>query len=183
MIFETRGDFREWLGENHNNSGGVWLLFGKKGGPQTLSANDALEEALCFGWIDGQMKKIDDNSYRKYFAPRRVNSKWSLKNKELAKQLIRAGSMTAAGLQQIQAAKGNGQWDKATRPADIAPEQIAQVATLLGESPLAVENFRKMSPSVQKTYTRAYFDAKTPAGQVKRLAWMIDRLERNLRPM
>lgn len=183
MIFETRMSFREWLEQNHDSSGGVWLLFGKKGGPQTLSANDALEEALCFGWIDGQMKKIDDNSYRKYFAPRRANSKWSLKNKALTGKLISAGIMAAAGLQQIQAAKENGQWDKATRPADIAPEQIAQVAALLGESPLAVENFHKMSPSVQKTYTRAYFDAKTPAGQAKRLAWMIDRLERNLRPM
>ena len=74
MEFAAREDFRAWLSENCLTSGGVWLLFGKPGGPKTIKAGEALEEALCFGWIDGQMQRIDDTAYRKYFSPRRENS-------------------------------------------------------------------------------------------------------------
>lgn len=70
MQFATREAFRTWLFENCTTSPGIWLLFGKKGGPQTLSPGEALEEALCFGWIDGQMKSIDETVYLKYFAQR-----------------------------------------------------------------------------------------------------------------
>lgn len=83
MEFAAREDFRAWLSENCLTSGGVWLLFGKPGGPKTIKAGEALEEALCFGWIDGQMQRIDDMAYRKYFSPRREKSKWSEKNKAL----------------------------------------------------------------------------------------------------
>lgn len=82
LSFPDRASFRQWLSDNGTNSDGVWLLFGKKGGPKTLTANEALEEALCFGWIDGVMKSIDDQSYKKYFASRRANSKWSEKIKK-----------------------------------------------------------------------------------------------------
>ncbi len=70
MEFPTREAFRAWLSDNGQTSGGVWLLFGKPGGPKTLKAAEALEEALCFGWIDGQMRRIDDLSYKKYFSRR-----------------------------------------------------------------------------------------------------------------
>lgn len=76
---------------------GVRLLFGKPGGPSTLKAGEALEEALCFGWIDGQMRRIDEGSYRKYFAPRRKNSVWSDKNKALAEKLEQSGAMADSG--------------------------------------------------------------------------------------
>lgn len=71
MIFDNRQKFREWLMVNCESSQGIWLLFGKKGGPKTIKANEALEEALCFGWIDGVMQSIDDTSYKKYFSLRR----------------------------------------------------------------------------------------------------------------
>lgn len=183
LTFSTREDFRAWLEENGRKSGGVWLVFGKAGGPETLSANEALEEALCYGWIDGQMKKIDEKSYCKYFAARRPNSKWSLRNKQLAEKLISENKMHEDGIKQVALAKENGQWQKATKPSAISPEQIATVAQLLQANPLAYENFVKMPSSIQKTYTRAYFDAKTPAGQQKRLAWLSARLEKNLKPM
>ena len=71
LTFENREKFREWLCGHCLSSGGVWLLFGKGGGLKTLKAEEALEEALCFGWIDGQMQRLDDKTYKKYFAPRR----------------------------------------------------------------------------------------------------------------
>ncbi len=182
LTFPDRASFRDWLAVNGESSEGVWLLFGKKDGPQTLSANDALEEALCFGWIDGVMQRIDDTSYRKYFAIRRANSKWSDKNKALAAQLEQQGKMTAQGRRKIEDAKRNGQWDVVQAPA-VTEEQIAFVAALLRGQEPACTNFAAMSPSVQKTYTRAYFDAKTDAGREKRLAWMLDRLHQNLKPM
>ena len=87
MEFPNREEFREWLREHCVSNDGIWLLFGKAGGPKTLKAGEALEEALCFGWIDGQMEKIDDKTYKKYFSLRRKNSKWSEKNKALVKNL------------------------------------------------------------------------------------------------
>lgn len=182
LQFPDRAAFRTWLEKNGISSNGVWLLFGKKGGPTTLSANDALEEALCFGWIDGQMQSLDDKSYKKYFSIRRENSKWSEKNKALAEQLEQQGKMTDYGRRKIRDAKKNGQWD-APKPSAITEEHIMFVSSLLKEHKPAYHNFEAMSLSVKKTYTRAYLDAKTDAGRKKRLTWMIERLNQNLKPM
>jgi uncharacterized protein YdeI (YjbR/CyaY-like superfamily) len=88
LTFPDRQSFREWLSKYGTESDGVWLLFGKKEKIVTLSAGDALEEALCHGWIDGQIQSLDDNTYKKYFARRLPKSKWSVKNKELAQTLM-----------------------------------------------------------------------------------------------
>lgn len=183
IVFPDREAFRDWLTKNGMTSEGQWLLFGKKGGPRTLSAGEALEEALCFGWIDGQMKRLDEYSYKKYFAPRRPRSKWSLKNKQLAEKLQQSGRMTELGREKIAEAQANGRWDQAAGPTPVTEAQIAQVAELLKPAAIAYENFQKMSPSVQKTYTRAYLDSKTDEGRKRRLAWMKERLTQNLPPM
>ena len=182
MLFSTRADFRAWLGVHCQSSAGVWLLFGKKGGPETVKAGEALEEALCFGWIDGQMQSIDGLSYRKYFSQRRENSKWSEKNKALSEELERRGLMTDHGREKIAQAKENGRWDAPKAPA-ITQEQIASVSKLLEGYEPAHTNFLSMPASVQRTYTRAYLDAKTEAGRAKRLSWVVERLDRNLKPM
>ncbi|MDL2327860.1 YdeI/OmpD-associated family protein [Ruminococcaceae bacterium OttesenSCG-928-A11] len=182
LHFEKRQDFRDWLAQNGQTSGGVWLLFGKPGGPQTITAAQALEEALCFGWIDGQMQRLDDTAYIKYFSIRRENSKWSEKNKALAAQLESRGLMTAHGQAKIEAAKKNGQWDKPKAPP-ITEAEVALVAGLLEGHEPACAHFQAMAPSVKRTYTKAYLDAKTEAGRASRLAWMIERLDKNLKPM
>ncbi len=182
MEFANREEFRKWLYDNCLSNDGVWLLFGKSGGPATLKASEALEEALCFGWIDGQMQSIDDKAYKKYFSMRRKNSKWSEKNKALVKKLEEQGLMTDFGRKKIEEAKKNGQWN-AQKPAAITDEQIACLSALLEGYEPAFTNFQAMSLSVKKTYTRAYLDAKTDAGREKRIAWMVDRLNKNLKPM
>ncbi len=182
MEFSKREEFREWLFEHCLSNDGIWLLFGKTGGPKTIKAGEALEEALCFGWIDGQMQSIDDKTYKKYFSMRREKSKWSKKNKALAESLEKQGLMTDFGRKKILEAQKNGQWD-APGPAAITPEQIACLSALLKGHEPAFTNWQAMSLSVKKTYTRAYFDAKTEAGREKRFAWMIDRLNHNLKPM
>lgn len=182
LEFSDRTAFREWLTSNCTSSEGVWLIFGKKGGPVTLSANDALEEALCFGWIDGQMQSLDSTKYKKYFVRRTANSKWSEKNKALVGKLEERGIMTDYGREKIAEAKKNGQWDAPKSPA-ISDEQIAALSDVLKDHEPAYTNFLAISPSVKKTYARAWFDAKTEAGRESRLAWMVDRLNKNLKPM
>ncbi|MDT2691739.1 YdeI/OmpD-associated family protein [Enterococcus gallinarum] len=182
ITFTNRNEFRDWLQEYGVSSEGVWLLIGKAGGPKTIKAHEALEEALCFGWIDGVMQKIDDKTYKKYFARRRKNSKWSEKNKALAETLESQGLMTDYGRRKIEEAKKNGQWDAVQSPK-ISEEQIYTVASLLKKHEAAYTNFQAMSLSVKKTYTRAYYDAKTDTGCEKRLSWMIERLAKNLKPM
>ena len=182
MKFADRKEFRKWLNDNCLSSGGVWLLFGKAGGPKTIKASEALEEALCFGWIDGQMQSIDDKSYKKYFSMRREKSKWSEKNKALVKSLEERGLMTDFGRKKIEEAQKNGQWNT-SNSMTVTEEQIAVLSALLEEYEPAFANFNAMSLSVKKTYTRAYFDAKTDAGRERRIAWIVDRLNKNLKPM
>lgn len=182
LRFADRESFREWLYGHCLSDDGVWLLFGKAGGPDTIKAGEALEEALCFGWIDGQMQRIDDKAYKKYFSMRRKDSKWSEKNKALAKSLEERGLMTDFGRKKIEEAQKNGQWD-APGPAKITEEQIDCLSALLRSYEPAYTNFQAMSLSVKKTYTRAYLDAKTDAGRKKRLEWMVDRLDKGLKPM
>lgn len=124
MEFPNREEFREWLCEHCVSNDGIWLLFGKAGGPKTLKAGEALEEALCFGWIDGQMEKIDDKTYKKNFSLRRKNSKWSEKNKALVKNLEERGLMTDFGRKKIDEAKKNGQWDTSNPLAIITEELV-----------------------------------------------------------
>ncbi len=182
LKFADRKEFRKWLNDNCLSSGGVWLLFGKAGGPKTIKASEALEEALCFGWIDGQMQSIDDKSYKKYFSMRREKSKWSEKNKALVKSLEERGLMTDFGRKKIEEAQKNGQWN-ASKSMTVTEEQIAALSALLQKYEPAFTNFKAMPLSVKKTYTRAYFDAKTDAGKERRIAWIVDRLNKNLKPM
>ena len=101
LVFANRQDFRTWLCANCAASGGVWLLFGKPGGPATLTAGEALEEALCFGWIDGQMQRLDDKSYRKYFSRQQPPSVRFLPpegNREFSQELM---SLCQTFLQQM----------------------------------------------------------------------------------
>lgn len=183
MIFADRAEFRAWLSKHCRTHDGIWLLFGKAGGPKTLTAGEALEEALCFGWIDGRMERMDEKSYRKYFAPRRAKSKWSEKNKALIKSLEERGLMTGFGREKVEEAKQNGQWDAPDPMVTVGEEQAELLAQRLEGHEPACTNFRAMPPSVRKTYARAYFDPKTEAGREKRFAWLLDRLNKNLRPM
>ena len=175
LEFANREEFRKWLSENCLSDNGVWLLFRKSGEPKTIKASEALEEALCFGWIDGQIESIDDKCYKKYFSMRKDKSKWSEKNKNLTKVLEEKGIMTEYGRKKIEEAKSNGQWN-APKSLEITEEHIRELSIIL-------KKYESMSPSVKKTYAKAYFNAKTEDGRKNRIAWMVDRLNKNLKPM
>jgi uncharacterized protein YdeI (YjbR/CyaY-like superfamily) len=182
LQFLSRADFRAWLQENAETSEGIWLVFGKTKTVVTLSANDALEEALCFGWIDGQMQSIDNTKYLKYFARRRAKSVWSDKNKKLIDTLRSKGIMTEFGEKAVEAAKKNGTWD-APKGSPITDEDIAAFTKkLVGLSP-AYENFCNMPPSVRRTYTGRYLSFKTEEAQQRDFEKIVERLNNNLKPM
>jgi len=182
LQFETRAIFRTWLEANCLTSKGIWLVFSKHSSVKTLKASEALEEALCFGWIDGQMQSIDDTKYRKYFALRRKGSKWSDKNKNLVNELENKGLMTDFGRAKIKEAKENGQWN-ALKSKSISEEQIQMLEELLKGIEPALTNFKLMSFSIRKNYTGLYFDAKSDEAKKRRLEKIIDRLNHNLKPM
>ena len=182
LLFASRDEFRAWLRENAETSDGVWLVFGKTKAVVTLSANDALEEALCFGWIDGQMKSIDGTKYLKYFAQRRAKSPWSDKNKRIVGALREKKLMTELGEKAVEAAIKNGTWDapKAEQATDEQAKAFAE--KLVGISP-AYENFNNMSRSVRLTYTRRYLSFKSEEARQRDFEKIVDRLNQNLKPM
>ena len=182
LLFAARADFRAWLQKNAETSAGVWLVFGKTKALSTLSANDALEEALCFGWIDGQMKSIDDTRYIKYFAQRRAKSPWSEKNKKIVDILREKGIMTKLGEKAIEAAKRNGTYD-APKREPITDEQVKVFTEKLSGISPAAENFHNMSPSVQRAYTGRYLSFKTEEARQRDFEKIVDRLNKNLKPM
>ena len=183
MVFENRAAFRAWLAEHALSDEGMWLVFGKDGGPETIGADEALEEALCFGWIDGQIQSVDESSYLKYFKQRNESGNWSEKNKGLAATLEERGLMTDFGRTKIEAAKRNGRWS-APKAETLTDGQFEGFAAMLRPNAQAYGNFTKMSRSVQRAYASSYyFGAKTEEGRQKRFKTIIERLNLNLNPM
>ena len=108
---QSRTDWRNWLLKNHKAKQSVWLMFyNKKSGKESISWSDAVDEALCFGWIDSKKQTINDFSYRQYFSKRKTDSTWSKINKDKVNKLIKNGLMTESGLKSIKMAKQNGSW-------------------------------------------------------------------------
>jgi uncharacterized protein YdeI (YjbR/CyaY-like superfamily) len=182
LMFASREEFRQWLTKNHDTSKGIWLIFGKAGKIQSVKPDEALEEALCFGWIDGQFKSIDETKYIKKFTPRKKNSQWSEKNRSTAIQLMDRGLMTEYGLAAIEQAKKSNNRDMPKREP-VSEEQIAALADAIKNFEPAYSNFMKMSASVKKTYTLHYLAAKSEDTKKKRLQQIIERLNENKKPM
>lgn len=182
MRCKNRLEFREWLATNHAASKGIWLVLGKAGKLETLKADEALEEALCFGWIDGQFKSIDETCYIKKFTPRRKGSQWSERNRGLAARLIEQGLMTQQGLMAIEQAKKEGGWDT-PKPEPASDEQITILVLALAGHELALDNLQKMSRSVQKTFAAHYAAAKSDDTRKRRLEQIAARLNENKKPM
>jgi uncharacterized protein YdeI (YjbR/CyaY-like superfamily) len=182
MLFPSRAEFRAWLVRNHATNNGIWMNFGKAGKLKTIRPGDALEEALCFGWIDGQIKSVDESSYLTRYTPRRKGSKWSEKNRGLAAKLTEQGKMTEHGLAAIAQAKKNGTWD-VPKGEPITHEQTDALVQALATFEPALSNFQKMSPSVRRAYTAHYLSAKGEETRTQRLEQIVARLNENKKPM
>jgi len=181
-VFMSCDEFRTWLSQNCMTSKGIWLLFGKAGGLKTINPKEALEEALCFGWIDSQIKRVDDNAYIKYFSPRRKGGEWSEKNKAMADELEKLGRMTDYGRIRVEDAKQTGTF----KPKDRLPvtqEQIDSLTFELQSFEPAFKNFLAMAPSVKRTYTALRNEGKSEETRRRMFQKIVDRLNNNLKPM
>jgi len=181
LIFHSRDEFRNWLEENHSQDESVWLIFEKGKNSTTLHPQEALEEALCFGWIDGQLGRYsenDDTRYIKKFSPRRKKSKWSERNKELGEKLIQSGAMTEHGLEKIKEAKREGMWDPPKEKDDLE-DNIKMLETALEEYPEIYDKFKNYPPSGRKTLSYYYADAKKGETKRRRLAQIVEAIKRN----
>ena len=147
LTFSTRTAWRDWLERNHDQEAEAWLVIRKKHAPRDgIGLEEAVLEALCFGWIDSQLQRRDDVSYALRFSPRQPESVWSLKNTQRVEKLIAGGQMTAAGLEKVRQGKASGQWDAARRRAktDKIPSDLDHA---LRRVPGSLEAFRGLPPS------------------------------------
>lgn len=152
---KTRKSWRRWLQVNHASSDGVWMIYYKKqSGKRKLDYNAAVEEALCFGWIDSAPRKLDEQRAMLKFTPRKPKSAWSQLNKTRIKKLSRLGLMTAAGLSKIKLAKKNGSWNKLTNSdSHIENNSIPKaLLTALRIDKAALTNFKNFAPGYRKRF-------------------------------
>ena len=167
--FAERSEWDAWLREHHDDSNGVWLLLAKKGAPRaTVTQPEAVEVALCFGWIDGQVGRHDEHFYKQRFTQRRARSKWSQLNCQRASELIANGLMQPPGLEQVELAKADGRWDAAYEPQSSAtvPPDFAQA---LAANPPAEEFFATLTGVRRYSFLYRIQDAKRPETRARRI--------------
>jgi uncharacterized protein YdeI (YjbR/CyaY-like superfamily) len=176
--FKTASEFREWLRTNHNQSDALWMrLYRRVAGKTSITYAEALDQALCFGWIDGQKKPYDDRSWLQRFTPRTKRSSWSKNNTLRIEQLTGAGLMTPAGLKVVAEAKADGRWQAAYDSFSRAVPSEDLVAALAQNRParLCFEGLNKTN-----VYAIVYRlqTAKKPETRARRLKLLIEMLER-----
>jgi len=170
LFFTTPADLEDWLEEHGEASDGIWLKFAKKAsGIQSVVYAEALDVALCHGWIDGQVQRLDDDHYLQRFTPRRARSKWSARNRGKAVELIEQGRMRPPGLREIERARADGRWDEAyDSPATATVPDDFQAA--LDAVPAAREFFESLGSTKRYAFLYRIADAKRPETRAKRIA-------------
>ena len=175
--FRNQKLFRDWLEKNHTESNGIWIRFFKKDcGKKTITRAEALEEALCFGWIDGQLDRFDDQSWIQRFTPRRSRSGWSKINTQHAQRLIEAGKITDAGMKEIEAAKADGRWNAAyASPRDAYPPK--EFLQELNKNKKAKDFFETLSRANVYAIVYRLQTAKKPETRAKRMKLILAMMD------
>jgi uncharacterized protein YdeI (YjbR/CyaY-like superfamily) len=181
LTFASPKDWERWLEANHD-AGGVWIKMAKKGsGIASVTHAEALEIALCFGWIDGQRKGLDDQFFLQRFTPRRPRSNWSRINREKAELLIAAGRMRPSGLAEVERARADGRWEAAYEPQSTArvPDDLQRE---LDARPDVERFFASLDSRNRYAILYRLQDAKRPETRARRLAEFVAMLEEGRKP-
>jgi uncharacterized protein YdeI (YjbR/CyaY-like superfamily) len=176
LAFASREAWAEWLAKHHATSSGLWLKLAKKGsGIDSVSYQEALDVALCHGWIDGQKDKLDDRWFLQRFTPRRPRSKWSKINCDKATRLIAQGEMRTAGLREVEKAKADGRWAAAYdgQRAATVPDDLRRE---LEQNPEAAEFFATLDSANRYAILYRLQEAKKPETRARRLAKFVAML-------
>ena len=175
-----RTTWRAWLAANHATATGVWLIYFKKeSGKTRVNYDEAVEEALCFGWIDSVPNKIDDDSYKQLFSPRKPKSNWSALNKTRVERLVTEGVMQPSGLAKVEWAKQTGTWDALNDVEQaLVPDDLAAA---FAENPPAADNWNAFSNSTRKGILQWLLTAKTAETRARRIAETATLAAQNLK--
>ncbi|MBL8046726.1 MAG: YdeI/OmpD-associated family protein [Anaerolineales bacterium] len=177
---KTRAEWRIWLEQNHTRAEGVWLISYKKAtGKPRFEYDEAVEEALCFGWIDSKPNKLDDERSMLWFAPRKPGPGWSKPNKERVEKMLKAGGMAPAGLAKVEAAKKDGSW--AALDAVEALEIPPDLGKALKANKKAKDYFEAFPRSVKRGILEWILNAKKPETRAKRVEETVRLAEKNIR--
>ena len=178
IAFKSSKEWASWLAQNHTKSSGLWLrLFKKDSGVASVTYAEALDEALCYGWIDGQLDKYDEKSWLRKFTPRRPKSVWSKRNIAHIDRLTRAGKMKSAGRKEVEAAKADGRWKRAY-DSPSAMQIPADFLKALSQDKKAKAFFATLNKA--NTYAIAWRlqTAKRPETRAKRLQAILAKLKK-----
>ena len=178
LAFATQAEWEAWLEAEHAGSDGVWIKFAKKAsGVPSVAYAEAVEVALCYGWIDSLTKSLDDRFYLQKFTPRRARSKWSRVNRDKVETLAKQGRMKPAGLEQVEFAKADGRWEAAYAPPTSVevPEDLQKA---LDAVPKAAEFFATLNKSNRFAIVYQVADAKKPETRVRRIEKFVAMMER-----
>jgi uncharacterized protein YdeI (YjbR/CyaY-like superfamily) len=177
-LFRDQDEWTSWLDSNHATAPGVWLRIAKKGSALvSVSISEALDAALCYGWIDGQRNSLDADSYLQKFTPRRKRSVWSKVNRENVARLIRSGAMRPGGLAAVEAAKADGRWERAY-DSPRSSKVPADLQTALDESPQAKAFFETLKSNNRYAVLYRVQTAVRPETRARRIREFIAMLER-----
>lgn len=179
--FRNRAEWRAWLEEHHADANEAVLYVSKKGMQSGIHYEEAVEEALCFGWIDSKGRAYDAKRFTLRFSPRKPDGIWSLSNRERVNRLTRAGRMKPAGLAQVRIARASGAWERALHSGE-KPRMPSDLRRALRAAPTAWARFRAMTDSYQGTYIQWVLDAKREDTRTKRIRLVVERSAKNLRP-
>jgi uncharacterized protein YdeI (YjbR/CyaY-like superfamily) len=182
IAFDGPAAWRAWLDEHHRTAGGVWVKMAKKAsGIPSVTHPEALEEALCYGWIDGQRRTLDDQWFLQRFTPRRPRSTWSKINCAKVERLLDAGRMRPAGLAEVDRAKADGRWDAAYEPpskATVPPD----LQRALDRNPAAAAFFATLNSQDRFVILRRIEDAKKPETRARRIEKSVTMLTDQTKP-
>ena len=175
----SRSEWRRWLVRNHDREkDGIWLVYHKREtGTPSLEYEESVEEALCFGWIDSIIKRLDDSRYCRKFTPRKDESGWSSTNKRRVERMIKEGRMTEFGQAKVDAAKRSGGWELDPRPV-IDMDLPRDLSKVLARNRNAKEFFENLAPSYRKHFIGWIVTAKRPGTRARRLKESLALLER-----
>lgn len=182
LYFKTRTQWRKWLEKNHATSDGIWLIYYKKGsGKSSVKYDEAVEEALCFGWIDSKLKSVNEDYYIQYFTRRRKGSVWSKYNLNRVKKMIEAGKMMPAGMAEYQKALDNPKVIYDNRN-DSDPEIPDDLMESLKANPKAHDNFMNFSNTNRRMYIFWLNSAKREQTRKNRISRIVEYSEQNKLP-
>jgi len=179
LILDDAAAWRAWLSEHHASQPGAWLVLAKKGTvePTSLNYDQALEEALCHGWIDGQARRRDEATYRQRFTPRRKKSSWSQRNVGIVTRLTSEGRMQPAGLAEVERAKADGRWD-AAYAGQASIEMPSDLAKALSSEPRAQEMFDILTSQNRYAVLHRIQGVKRPETRARNIEQFVAMLAR-----